>query len=208
MVYENYAKEISKFRESLDKIQSKMDVNNGSDKISRYKFRIMFENDTTSLFESAKDLEEFMLLLKPEKGVKVRAFSSNFYNSLETLREKTSSDSQDTNLINIREMLEKIIEEGNKLLNIAEDIKSNPSEIISKIITLKEVFDSKEYLSSISLLETAPVQLNTLKDKISKLETSISILEQGVIDLRDRFTLIFEEIKKLNSSRSITFHDS
>jgi hypothetical protein len=69
--------------------------------------------------------------------------------------------------------LRRAIKEGSNFLDSAKEIKKNPSENILTVLRLKEVYDTKEYLSAVPVPEAAQVQFVGLRRNIENLKISI-----------------------------------
>jgi uncharacterized coiled-coil protein SlyX len=98
------------------------------------------------------------------------------------------------------EELGRAVTEGSNLLDLAKEIKKNPSETIATILKLKEIYDAKEYLSAIPVPEAVHVRFTSLKKDIEKLKLSISNLEHSVAELRGNLDHITEELSKFKPS--------
>jgi len=86
--------------------------------------------------------------------------------------------------------------EGANFLELAKEIRDNPSESIATILRLKEVYDAKEYLSAISIPEATYVRFEGLKKEIKNLRLSIASIERALEDLKHSLEGVAAEISK------------
>jgi hypothetical protein len=97
------------------------------------------------------------------------------------------------------EELRKAMTEGSSFLDLAKEVKNSPSEGITTILKLKEVYDSKEYLSAIPVPEVTYVRFASLKNDIENLKLTVSSLERSLSELRTNLDGVVEEISKFRA---------
>jgi hypothetical protein len=197
-VIEDYDMSISQFEEILQKITANITSGIVSEKMPPSKIWKRSENDVTSLQSLAEKIKGYMLLLKPEKAPTIEKSTEGLSQPLSNFREILFRESDDP-LANSKLALEELrsaVMEGSNLLELAKEINKNPSESISAVLRLKEVYDSKEYLSAIPVPEATHVRFVGLRRNIETLKLSISNLERALVELRRNLQLVVQETSK------------
>ena len=166
--------------------------------------------------ELAKILTHQMTALKPEK---YRSINTRFQDLMLPLDDFKKVVSQETKepLRNTKialEHLRKGLLEASDFVDLARNIGSKPSEIIMRILNLREVYGAKEYLSAIPVPETAYLRLIGLRKHLDGLSASIVNLESALEDIKlsvnhlkketFKYHLLQEDLSKEEIQESIT----
>lgn len=198
MLIADYGQSVSQFEELLQKITSSMTTGIVFERLPPSELWKRSEADVTSLRSLAERLRDFMLMLKPERVPTVRKRTEALVKPLKSFREILFRGSEDP-LSDSRlalEELRKAVVEASDLLDLAKEVKRKPSESITEVLKLKEVYDAKEYLSAIPVPEATYVRFEGLRQNIEKLKLSVSKLEQSLGELRHDLDSVVEETAK------------
>jgi len=198
MIIEDYGLNISRFEELLQKITSNITSGIIFEKLTPSELWEKSEADVMSLQSLAEQLKELMLVLKPERAPTIERRTKALLQPLNDFREMLFRRSDDL-LANSKlalEELRKAVMEGSNFLDLAKEIKGNPSESIAEVLKLKEVYDTKEYLSAIPVPEAAYVRFVGLRRNMENLKLSISSIERILGELRKNLDHVAEEISK------------
>lgn len=152
--------------------------------------------------KTAEEMKELMLLLKPEREPSIRRavweFTQPINNYIETLKNLPEQARNATK--QSLEYLRMAVARGQELVSLAKDIAKSPSKGIVEVLRLKEVSESKEYLSKVSVPEAVYVRLEYLKSALEDLKAYISSLERTSKDLLRHIDKIKEEISRFQQS--------
>ena len=144
-----------------------------------------------------------MLLLKPERAATIKRRAEATLKPLKAFEDillgKAKEIPADSKCA--LEELRKATAEASELLELAKEIRDEPSEGISMLLRLKEVYDAKNYLSSVSIPEVMYIRLESLKKEIGSLKTSIAHIEQALSELKRNLETILDEISKFRPLR-------
>ena len=198
MLIADYGQSVSQFEELLQKITSSMTTGIVFERLPPSELWRRSEADVTSLQSLAERLRDLMLMLKPEKVPTVRKRTEALLKPLSSFREILFRGSEDP-LSDSRlalEELRKAVMEGSGFLDLAKEVRKKPSEGITEVLKLKEVYDAKEYLSAIPVPEATYVRFEGLRQNIEKLKLSVSKLEQSLGELRHDLDSVVEETAK------------
>jgi hypothetical protein len=198
MISEDYNLKINQFEEIIQKLTADTTNNLIFENLSYSEIWKHYETTIISLQREAKELKEFMLIFKPEKAKTIEDKINLLLQTLSKFREILSQkavDKIDYSNLSFEE-LRKVLVISSNLLDLAKEIKINPSKGISTIIRLKEVYDTKEYLSAIPIPEVAYAKFINLKKEIQILKQSSSNLEQDLKKFRELLNQVIEEISR------------
>ena len=197
-VIQDYDLKISQFESLLQRITTETTSNVVLEKMAPSEVWKRSERDVTLLRELAEQLKSFMLLLKPERAPTIKRHAEALLKPLsifeDILLRKSEGSPEDSR--SALEELRKAVMEGSNLLGLAKEIRDNPSESISTILRLKEVYDAKEYLSAVSVPEATYVRFEGLKKEMRNLRISIANIEQALKDLKHSLDSVSAEISK------------
>lgn len=194
---EDFTLKLSQFEEMLQKITSNITSGIISERLAPSEIWKESEEDVTTLRTLAEQIKKTMLVLKPEKAVTIEKRSAALLQPLSKFKETLFKKGEQG--VNSKQALEELrgsVIEGSSFLDLAKEIKNSPSEGITTILKLKEVYDSKEYLSAIPVPEVTYVRLASLKNDIEKLKLAMSGLEHSLSELRTNLNSVVEEISK------------
>ena len=197
-VMQDYEVKISQFENLLQRITTDMTSSVVLEKMVPSEVWRRSQRDVTLLRDLAKQLKDFMLLLKPERAPTIKRHVeallkplSNFEDILLRKSEGSPADSR----VALDELRRAAIE-GSNFLDLAKEIRDNPSEMISTLFRLKEVYDAKEYLSAVSIPEATFVRFEGLKKEIKNLRLSIVNMERALKDLKNGLDMVSAELSK------------
>ncbi|RJS86674.1 hypothetical protein CW704_05020 [Candidatus Bathyarchaeota archaeon] len=197
-VIQDYEVKISQFENLLQRITTDMTSSVVLEKMVPSEVWRQSQRDVTLLRDLAKQLKDFMLLLKPERAPTIKRHVeallkplSNFEDILLRKSEGSPADSR----VALDELRRAAIE-GSNFLDLAKEIRDNPSEMISTLFRLKEVYDAKEYLSAVSIPEATFVRFEGLKKEIKNLRLSIVNMERALKDLKNGLDMVSAELSK------------
>ena len=197
MLIEDFTVNLSKFEELLQEISASTTSGVISERMSPSDIWKKSEADVTTLRNLAEQIKKSMLILKPEKASTIEKLSATMLQSLSKFKEflfKKGEQALNSKLA--LDELRRAMIEGSSLLDLAKEIKNNPSEGIVAILKLKEVYDSKEYLSAIPVPEVTYVRFASLKNDIESLKLAVTNLERQLSELRTNLDSVVEEISK------------
>jgi uncharacterized coiled-coil protein SlyX len=198
---EDFTGNMNRFEGLLQKVTADTASSIVSERLSTSEIKERFESDVTSLGSLAEQLKQFMLILKPEKAPTIKKRAVALLQSLGNFKEMLARKPEDLpNSKLALEELRRAVTEGSNLLDLAKEIKIAPSETIATVLKLKEIYDTKEYLSAIPVPEAVHVRFTSLKKDIEKLKLSMSSLERSVSELRGNLDHIVEELSKFRPS--------
>ena len=198
VLIDDFNQSVSQLEELLQKITSDMTTGIVFERLQPSELWGRSETDVTSLRSLTEQLREFMLMLKPEKVPTIKKRTEALLQPLKNFREALYRGSEDP-LSDSRlalEELRKAVVEGSNYLDLAKEVRRNPSESITEVLRLKDVYDAKEYLSAIPVPEATYVIFEGLEQNIKKLKLSVSRLEQSLGQLREDLDLVVEETAK------------
>jgi hypothetical protein len=196
-----FSLKISEFEGVLNGI--KLDIDKGifSENDSPFDIKKRTETVFNVIKDSAEEIRDYMLLFKPEKALTIKKKEFAIKEALEKLMSVLSNKNNNVMLYqeNYIEELKKAILEGFSLVGLAKEIRDNPSEIISSIVKLKEVYIAKEYLSSISPKQDIYVKGAKSKKHTEDLIVSINNLERDLGEVQKNLNNVIKEMSKLKS---------
>jgi len=197
-VIQDYDLKISQFEDLLQRVTAEAAGNVVLERMTPSEVWRRSKKDVMMLRDLAKQLKDFMLLLKPEKAATIRRRAEALLKPLSIFEEilLRKPDGTPADSRNALEELRKATIEGSNFLELAKGIRDNPSESISALLRLKEVYDAKEYLSTISIPEATYVRFEGLKKEIKNLRLYIVNLERVLADLKNSLDAVSAEISK------------
>ncbi|MFQ6094884.1 MAG: hypothetical protein ACE5NN_01960 [Candidatus Bathyarchaeia archaeon] len=202
MITENFRRDINEFENLLQKIAT--DITGGVifERLPPNEIWNRSESSVTTLQNLAERIRETMLLLKPERTstieMRIKAVLDPLRVFKETLFKKTEDPVSNARLA--LEELRRSVMEGSDLVELAKDVERNPSEVITEVLKLREVYGAKEYLSAIPIPELVHTRFTALKRHIHNLRLYMSNLEKALGEVKAQLNIVEEEIKKFHPS--------
>jgi hypothetical protein len=197
-VIQDFDLRISQFEDLLQRITTDTASSVVLEKMRPSEVWSRSQKDVTMLRDLARQLKDHMLLLRPERAPTIKRRFKALLKPLRTFEDilvrKPEGSPDDSR--NALEELRKATIEGSNFLELAKQIRDSPSESMSLLLRLKEVYDAKEYLSAISVPEATYVRFEGLKKEIKGLRLSIVGLERALKDLKDSMDAVSAEISK------------
>jgi len=196
-VIQEYDLKISEFEDLLQRITADMASGAISERTVPSEAWKRTQRDIAIFRNLAKQIGNFMLILKPERAPTIKRHIvalTKPLSAFENILQKPEVSPEDSRIA--LEELRKATTEGSNILELAKEIRDNPSESISTILKLKEIYDAKEYLSAISIPEAAYVRFEGLKKEIKALRLSILNLERSLTNLKNSLDAVSAEVSK------------
>jgi len=198
MSFEDYSRCISEFEGLLQKIAA--DITSGVifERLPPTELWSRAEPLVSSLRSLAERLTESMMLLKPEKTPTIERCLEATVKPLDDFKEVLFQKSDDplANSGIALEHLRRAMVKGSDLLQLAKAIKARPSEVIMKIMKFKEIYKTKDYISSIPVPEATHIRFMGLKKQLENLRFQISSLERALEELRAQLDAVQNEIAR------------
>ncbi len=198
MLIEDFRLSLSQFEELLQKITTSITGGIVLEKQAPAEIWKKLETDVTAFQNLAAQLSELMLILKPERAPTIKMQTQRLMQPLQSCGEilfrKSGDIIADSKLA--LEELRRAVVEATDFLKLAKEIEEAPSETILSILRLKEVYDSKEFLSAIAIPEATHLRLRELRKVIERLGLSVSNLEKVLGELRISLNQVVNEISK------------
>jgi hypothetical protein len=140
--------------------------------------------------------------MKPEKNPVIKQFFKATIQPLNVFKEVLFRKTPDP-LANSKlalEALRKAMNGGNNFLDLAKNIRDNPSPIIQEILKLREVYETKEYLGTVQAPGAFQIRLNNLIDYVEVLSASLSNLEKALDAVKECINNFRENSQKFRST--------
>ncbi len=202
MIHEDYGRRIDEFERVLQKFAS--DITSGVvfERLSPMDLWSRAENPVTNLKNLAEGLKKTMLILKPEKYNEIERFHEALVQPLSAFRDmlfqKTVDPAANSRLA--MEQLRKAMIAGSDLVVFARDIQKNPSPLIKEVLRLKEVYQTKDYLSTINVPGAFEVNLRSLLRSVEDLISFLDGLERAIDGARRSLKSLREESLRFHSA--------
>jgi len=206
MITESFRRDIREFEDLLQKIAT--DITSGVifERLPPAEIWKRSESSATILSNLAERIRENMLLLKPEKSSSIEARFKAVADPLnafkDVLFQKTGEPVGKSR--QALEQLRRSVMEGSDLLKLAKEIEGSPSEAISEVLRLREVYGAKEYISAIPVPELVHKRFASLNRQISSLRSYMSSLEKALAEVKAQLNIVEEELKKFHPSATET----
>jgi len=202
-VIQDYEVKIGQFEELLQRITTEIISNVLLEKMPASEVWSRSRKDIISLRDLTEHLRGLMLLLKPERAATIKRRAEATLKPLKAFEDILLGKAEGIPADSKRalEELRKATAEASELLELAKEIRDKPSEGISMLLRLKEVYDAKNYLSAVSIPEVMYVRLESLKREIGNLKISIVHVEQALSELKQNLETVLDEISKFRPLR-------
>ena len=200
---QDYEVKIGQFEELLQRITTEIISNVLLEKMPASEVWSRSRKDIISLRDLTEHLRGLMLLLKPERAATIKRRAEATLKPLKAFEDILLGKAEGIPADSKRalEELRKATAEASELLELAKEIRDKPSEGISMLLRLKEVYDAKNYLSAVSIPEVMYVRLESLKREIGNLKISIVHVEQALSELKQNLETVLDEISKFRPLR-------
>lgn len=198
MAVENFVQNINEFEEQLQRIATNMTSGVIFERLTPTELWGRAESSVTSLRNLAEYLMDIMLLLKPERTPTIEKHFRKLMQPLTSFK-KTLFDETVDSASRPRvalEHLRKAVVEGSEFLALARSIKKAPSKSITEVLKLREVYNAKEYLSTVPVPETVHIRFISLRKQIENLRFYMASLEKALEDIRVGLEAVLDEISK------------
>ena len=202
MIHQEYNEQIDEFERELQKVSIDISSGNISESISPEDLWSKAETSVTLFKELTKNLREIMFIMKPEKNPIIKQVFKATIQPLNAFKEILFRKTPDP-LANSKlaiEALRKAMDEGNNFLDLAKDIRDNPSPIIQEILKLREVYETKEYLGTVQAPGAFQIRLNNLIDYVEVLSASLSNLEKALDAVKECINNLRENSQKFRTT--------
>jgi len=202
MIHQEYNQQIDEFERVLQKVAIDISSDNISESLSPKDLWSKAETSVTIIKELAYNFKESMLIMKPEKNPVIKQLFKATIQPLTAFKEvlfrKTENPLANSKLA--LEQLRKSMEGGNSFLDLAKEIRDNPSPGIQEILKLREVYETKEYLGTVQAPGAFQVRLNNLIDYVEVLSASLSNLERALDAVKECIRNFRENSLKFRST--------
>ncbi|MEM1716304.1 MAG: hypothetical protein QXN24_01625 [Candidatus Bathyarchaeia archaeon] len=156
------------------------------------------ESYLNTLKNIAEEIKDILLILSPERTPSIKREFRGFMHPVNVFikalkeTEGTGVSSKDT-----LEHLKTAIRQGQGFLELAKDVAKNPSKSISEVLRLKEMSETKDYISRIYVPEAVYLRLEYFRRSLESFKAHVSSLERSARELLKYISKIEEEISKL-----------
>lgn len=198
MIKEELDTRISEFEQLLQKIASAIASGVLSEKLPPSKLLEKTEKYVTRLSEVAASNQESMLILKPEKTPTIKVKYRNLTQTLTTFKDILLQNTSDP-VANSRlafEQLRKALTDGSDYLFLMREIRDNPSPLISHMLNLKEVSETRGSVMSIRASEDVQPLIEYVLKHIEELNTGLTELEKRIAEIKQGARELQEESLK------------
>lgn len=189
---------ISEFEQLLQKIASAIASGVLSEKLPPSKLLEKTEKYVTHLSEVAASNQESMLILKPEKTPTIKVKYRNLTQTLKTFKDILLQNTSDP-VANSRlafEQLRKALTDGSDYLFLMREVRDNPSPLISHMLNLKEVSDTRGSVMGIRASEDVQPLVECVLKHIEELNTGLNELEKRIAEIKQGARELQEESLK------------
>lgn len=186
MIKEELDTRISEFEQLLQKIASAIASGVLSEKLPPSKLLEKTEKYVTRLSEVAASNQESMLILKPEKTPTIKVKYRNLTQTLTTFKDILLQNTSDP-VANSRlafEQLRKALTDGSDYLFLMREVRDNPSPLISHMLNLKEVSNTRGSVMSIRASEDVQPLIEYVLKHIEELNTGLTELEKRIAEIK------------------------
>jgi hypothetical protein len=198
LIKEELDTRISEFEQLLQKIASAIASGVLSEKLPPSKLLEKTEKYVTRLSEVAASNQESMLILKPEKTPTIKVKYRNLTQTLTTFKDILLQNTSDP-VANSRlafEQLRKALTDGSDYLFLMREIRDNPSPLISHMLNLKEVSETRGSVMSIRASEDVQPLIEYVLKHIEELNTGLTELEKRIAEIKQGARELQEESLK------------
>lgn len=189
----------------IQKISSEILANVTYEKLPPAELWARSEELISAVRKLAEEIRDKMLLLRPERTPTIRRKFRAFLQPLNSFKETLQNPADPYGASKqALEHLRTAVTESQEFIEIARDILEKPSEGILELLKLREVYETKDYISRVSVPETVYVKLEHLKRSMETLRLRISSLEQAIKDLLKQMDRFQEEASVFQRERQET----
>jgi hypothetical protein len=204
LIKEEFDEKIGEFEKILQKVAS--DITSGvlSEKLPPSDLLIKTEQYAHRLTDLAKNCEEPMLILKPEKAYAIKSKCKNLTQTLTTFKDILLQNTSDP-LANSRlafDQLRKALTDGSDLLFLMRDIRDNPSPVIDAILTFKKASETKSSVISIQAKEDVQPLIKYVLSRMDDFRAALIGLEKKVDEMKQIMRELQEESLKILSEKN------
>jgi hypothetical protein len=199
-----FNKKIGEFEETLQKIAS--DIAGGVllEKLPPSELLKRTEQYVNRLGDLTTSIEEFMLVLKPERAYTIKTLCKNLTQTLTTFKSILVQNTADP-LANSRlalEQLRKALTDGSDLLFLMREIRDTPSSLMSAILAFKKASETKSSVISIQASEDVQPLVRYVLERIDEFREALIGLEKKVGEMKQIMRELQEESVKILSGKA------
>jgi len=186
---------ISELEQLLQRIASAIASGVLSERLPPSKLLESTENYVNRLAELAASNQESMLILKPEETPTIKVKYKNLAQTLTTFKDILLQNTSEP-VANSRlafEQLRKALTDGSDFLFLTREVRDYPSPLISHMLGLKKISETKGPVMSIGASEDTQPLTKYVLEHIEELTTGLTVLEKriaeikrGVLELQER----------------------
>lgn len=204
MVKEEFDGKIGEFEEILQKVAS--DIASGVlfEKLPPSELLEKTEQHVNRLSDLAKNSEELMLVLKPERAPTIKSTCKNLTQTLTTFKDILIQNTPDP-IANSRlafEQLRKALTDGSDFLFLMREVRDNPSPLIDSILNFKKASETKGQVISIQTSKEVQPLIKYVLSRIDEFRAALMGLEKKVDEMKQVMRELQEESLKILSGKT------
>lgn len=197
LLVKNLESKISYLENLLQSISGKILANVLYESAPPSKLLADSENYLNALRDTAEEIRDILLILKPERAPSIKRASREFTQPInvfiKTLKETMETQGSPKHSL---EHLKMAVKQSQNFIELAKEIAKNPSKGMIEVLRLKEISDAKDYISRIHVPGAVYIRLEYLKKSLESFKAHVSSLEQSARDLLKHVDRVKEEISK------------
>jgi len=193
---------IQVFEETLQKLASQIATGILSERIPPAKLLETTEKDVDELLDSAEQIKQTLLMLKPEKAPSIESYSQKVTQTLRTFRDILQQKSADP-LANSRLALDQLrnaLTDGSDFLVLTREVLSKPSPLIDTILKMRLTCESKGQVLTIKVPEETKPFFEQFYKQIQAMNSSLKVMEKALTDLKRCLNTLQYQALKTGSS--------
>lgn len=202
MIYKEFSRKVGEFEETLQKLATDITTGTLFERLPPMELWSSTEQLVTRLKGLAEDLNELMLILKPEKAHTIQQRFKAVAQSLTTFKNILFQKSNDP-LANSRlafEQLRNAVTDGSEFLVLMREIRDAPSPAIDAILRLREVSETKGTVVTVQAPDEVQSMLNRLFKHVEALRTAIMAAEKALGEAKQLLRTLQEESLKFGNA--------
>lgn len=202
MISQDYSRQIDEFERVLQEFETAISVGTISEDLPPVDLWGKAEAPVALIKDLAGNFKEAMLIMKPEKTPVIEQLFEATIQPLNAFEEALFRETTDplakSRLAFVQ--LRKAMVASSDFLNLAKEIRDEPSPIIQEILKLREVYAAKEYLAAVQAPEAFQTRLHRLIEHIEALNASLNSLERALDEVKECLSSFREESLKIRSA--------
>lgn len=199
MIKENLEKNTNELESLLQKIAGSIASGVLSEKLPPSRLLEKTESHIIQLSELATNSHESMLILKPEKAHTIKAKYKNLTQTLTTFKDILLQNTSDpaANSHIAFEQLKKALTDGSDLLFLMQEVRDNPSPLISHLLDFENSSQTKSSVISIHTSEEIQPTIKYILGHLEELNKELTELENRIGEIKNSVRELQEESSKI-----------